>query len=251
MSDGNLESECKMQGKKILIIDDDSHLCQMVHLLLSAAGAEVFTAMDGRQGLKLFYAERPDLVLLDIRMPDLNGWETCQHIRVTSNTPIIMLTTLQEDEEIVRGLQHGADDFVTKPFSGDVLQARIEAVLRRAEQAMPTVQQYIYYDGHLSIDLEKRQVTVAGEAVRLTALEQKMLFYLAKHAGKPLSYEAILHHVWGADYTNSTEYVQVYMSTLRKKIEVDPRRPRYLQTEHGYGYSFVKETKRQPVLVGV
>ena len=144
-----------MQDKKILVIDDDVSLGQAIRLTFARTGAEVFTAVDGRDGLRQFYEHRPDLVILDVRMPDIDGWETCRQIRLLSNVPIIMLTTLDKDEDILRGFDYGADDFVTKPFSRDVLLARARAVLRRVELLNEAEDHAVYNDDHLNIDLEK------------------------------------------------------------------------------------------------
>lgn len=230
-----------MHNKKVLIIDDDVNLCQIVKFTFARAGATVFTALDGREGLRHFYDHRPDLVILDIRMPDMNGWETCRQIRLLSNVPVIMLTTLNRDEEITKGLDYGADDFVTKPFSREVLMARSRAVLRRAEQADEIDFQLSYSDEYLAIDLQKRRVVVQGKPVRLTATEFRLLSYFMQNAGQPLTYETILHKVWGQEYQDSIDYVHVYLSHLRRKLEEDPRRPRYLLTEHGVGYRFEEQ----------
>lgn len=227
-----------MNGKKILIIDDDVNLGQTIKLTFARAGAEVFTAVDGRDGLRQFYEYRPDLVILDVRMPDINGWETCRQIRLLSNAPIIMLTTLDNDEDVIRGLDHGADDFVTKPFSREVLLARARAVLRRTELLSESEDQSIYNDGYLLIDLRKHRVLVNGEAVQLSSTEFRLLAYLFQHAGQVLTYQNILDKVWGWEYQDSIDYVHVYVSHLRRKLEADPRSPKYLVTERGIGYRF-------------
>ena len=232
-----------MRDKKILIIDDDINLCQLVKFAFSREGAEVFTAHDGRSGLQQFYKSQPDLIILDIRMPDIDGWETCRQIRNLSDVPVVMLTMLHRDDEIVKGLSYGADDFVTKPFSHEVLIARSKAVLRRTEQLNEKENQVAYSDDYLAIDLERRRVMVRGKAVQLTATEFRLLSLLLRNAGRVLTYEAILRQVWGDDYEGSTDYVQVYLSHLRRKIEEEPRKPRYLLTEHGVGYRF----ERMPI----
>jgi two-component system KDP operon response regulator KdpE len=229
-----------MQGKKILVIDDDVNLSQMLKFIFIKAGAQVFTAVDGREGLHRFYEERPDLVILDVRMPDVDGWETCQQIRIFSNVPIIMLTTLNRDEEIIRGLDYGADDFVSKPFSREVLLARARALLRRADAPPNDEVNFTYNDDHLVVDLDKRRVLVRGEQIQLTDTEFRLLAYLLQNAGQVLTYETILDKVWGWEYQDSIEYVHVYLSHLRRKIEEDPRNPRYLLTERGVGYRFEK-----------
>ena len=232
-----------MNGKKILIIDDDVNLGQTIKLTFARAGAEVFTAVDGRDGLRQFYENRPDLVILDVRMPDINGWETCRQIRLLSNVPIIMLTTLDNDEDVIRGLDHGADDFVTKPFSRDVLLARARAVLRRSELLAEPEEQFGYNDGYLVIDLRKHRVQVNNQAIQLSSTEFRLLTYLLQNAGQVLTYQNILDKVWGWEYQDSIDYVHVYISHLRRKIEADPRNPKYLLTERGTGYRFEKRKK--------
>ena len=227
-----------MNGKKILVIDDDVNLCQIVKFAFGRTGANVVVARDGREGLQKLYQHRPDLVILDIRMPDMDGWETCRQIRLVSSVPVIMLTNVNRDEEVVRGLDYGADDFVTKPFSQDVLIARARAVLRRGDLADEEHSPLRFQDNHLLIDLDKRQIFVKGEPVRLTATEYRLLSYLLRNANQVLTYEAILKNVWGAEYENSVEYVHVYLSHLRRKIEEEPRHPQYLLTEHSIGYRF-------------
>jgi DNA-binding response OmpR family regulator len=229
-----------MEEKKILVIDDDVNLLQSIKFTFMRAGAEVVTAMDGREGLHRFYEERPDLVILDVRMPDIDGWETCRQIRIFSNVPIIMLTTMNKDEDIIRGLDYGADDFVTKPFSRDVLLARARALLRRSETPAEGDGQTTYSDDHLLINLAKRRVLVRGEPVQLTATEFRLLSCLLQNAGQVLTYRTILDKVWGWEYQDSVDYVHVYLSHLRRKLEEDPRNPRYLVTERGVGYRFEK-----------
>jgi len=227
-----------MQGTKILVIDDDFELCQSIKIGLLKEGATVCTAHDGRAGVRLFHEYRPDLVLLDIRLPEMSGWEVCRQIRLLSDVPIVMLTSLNKDNDIVRGLESGADDFVSKPCRHQVLVARLRAVLRRTE---PLEQNHATYDdGYLAVDLDKRQVCTDGEPVQLTSTEFRLFAYLFEHAGQILPYENILTNVWGWEYQDDTNYVQVYMSHLRRKIEQDARRPVYLQNEHGVGYRFAK-----------
>lgn len=227
-----------IQNKKILIIDDDKALTQSLEIGLSRQGAQIITAGNGQTGLQKFYANQPDLVILDLRMPEMDGWEACRLIRLVSNVPIIMLTSANQDHEVVRGLRKGADDYVTKPFSPDVLTARIESLLRRAD--VQTVQQteQVYDDGYLFIDLEQHIVKKAGERVKLSTTEFRLLGYLLEHIGRPLANDAILTHVWGWESQQSVEYVHVYVSRLRIKLEKDPREPRYLITEYGFGYGF-------------
>ncbi len=228
-----------LKEKTVLVIDDDTNLCQMIKFTLMMRGAEVHTAYDGTDGLRLFYAQRPDLVILDVMMPDIDGWEVCKRIRVMASTPIIMLTVLNKDDEIVRGLDSGADDFMSKPFSAEVLLARTRALLRRVEQfsvaaSTPT----IFQDNYLTIDMDNRQVRVKGELIKLTPTEFRLLSYLVHNARQILSHQQILENVWGWEYQGDTDYVHVYLSHLRRKIEEDPKEPKYLLTIHGVGYRF-------------
>jgi two-component system KDP operon response regulator KdpE len=230
-----------MQDKKILVVDDDVNLSHMIKFTFTKAGAQVYTAVDGREGLHRFYEHRPDLVILDVRMPDVDGWETCRQIRMFSNVPVIMLTTLNKDDEIIRGLDYGADDFVSKPFSREVLMARARALLRRAEAPGEGDSQATYSDEHMVVNLEKRRVVVRGQPVPLTATEFRLLAYLLQNAGQVLTYQMILDKVWGWEYQDSIDYVHVYLSHLRRKLEEDPRNPKYLVTERGIGYRFEKQ----------
>lgn len=229
-----------MHDKKILVVDDDVNLAQMIKFTFTKAGAAVYTASGGHEGLHLFYEQRPDLVILDVRMPDLDGWETCRQIRLFSNVPVIMLTSLNKDEEIIRGLDYGADDFVSKPFSREVLLARARALLRRAEGPSEIDSSTIYIDDYLIVNLEHHRVLAGGQPVQLTATEFRLLTYLLQNAGQVLTYEMILDKVWGWDYQGSIDYVHVYLSHLRRKLEEDPRNPKYLLTERGIGYRFMK-----------
>lgn len=231
--------EKPMENKTILIIDDDINLSQVLKLTFKRVGATVHSALDGREGLQKFFATRPDLVLLDIRMPVVNGWEVCKQIRLMSDTPVIMLTTLNQNDEIVRGLDIGADDFVTKPFSREVLMARARAALRREIPKLAD-KEVVYQDDYLQINLASRQVFADGELIKLSGREFNLLAYLVENAGRVLSHEQILKKVWGWEYLDSPDYVHVYLSHLRKKIEVDSKNPTYLQTEHGIGYRFSK-----------
>ncbi len=230
-----------LQGKKILIIDDEPDLLLMLELVFSRAGARPIIAANGRDGLRQFYAHQPDLAVVDLMMPEINGWEVCRNIRQMSETPIIILTALNMDKEIIRGLDCGADDFVTKPINPEVLLARARANLRRAELPPPTQKSVSYNDGYLLIDPEIRLICVNGVKVNLSATEYRLLTYLLRHAGRVLTFGQILEKVWGAEYRDNIDYVHVYMSRLRRKLEKDPKQPIYLLTEYGVGYRFVKQ----------
>jgi DNA-binding response OmpR family regulator len=229
-----------MIGKKILLIDDDSDVQRINSRFFQHAGATVDTASNGAEGIRKFFLDKPDLVILDIMMPEMDGFEVCSRIRQVSSVPVIMLTALNSDEEIIRGLDSGADDFLSKPFSPDVLVAHARAVLRRLEMSQDTAPRAFYSDGYLTVDLERRNVTVQGEPVRLTRTEYNLLAYLLKNAGWIRTFEQILENVWGPEYQGSVDYVHVYISNLRRKIERDSKCPVYFESAHGVGYRFNK-----------
>ncbi len=230
-----------MEEKRVLVVDDDPALLPLIEYTFAREGYEVVTACDGKEALREFFACKPDLVILDIMMPRMDGWEACRRIREVSDVPIVMLTARGQDEDIVRGLEYGADDYLTKPFSIKVLLAHARAVLRRAalppvEYAEPTA----YADDFLTIDLKERRVTVDGEQVKLTPTEYRLLAYLVQNAGQVLTFTQILQNVWGWEYQDDLDYVRVYVWHLRQKIEQDPKNPKYIQTEIGVGYRFEK-----------
>jgi two-component system KDP operon response regulator KdpE len=227
-----------IQGKKILIIDDDPDICELIEQTLSRTGAQVLMATDGEDGLRQFETHPPDLVLLDIMMPGLDGLAVCSRMLNQTVVPIIFLTALGHEAEIVDGLELGAIDYVTKPFSPRVLVARIRAALRQVTLASSLGARLTYSDDHLNIDLAAREVLVRGERVTLTVTEHRLLAYLLRNAGRVLAFDEILENVWGAAYHGSPNYVHVYVCRLRQKLERDPARPDYLLSEHGVGYRF-------------
>jgi two-component system, OmpR family, KDP operon response regulator KdpE len=231
-----------LQAKTILIVDDDYDIRQITDLTFQRAGAKVITASNGAEALRKFYTYKPDLVVLDIMMPGENGWDICREIRKLSDVPVIMITALHRDEEIIRSLDAGADDFITKPFSIDVLLARARAVLRRSHPVVDGLKSSSYADEDLQISLEEHQVCLYQQIVKLTAKEFKLLAYLLNHSDRVLSFNQILENVWGWEYIDNPDYVHVYVSHLRQKIEKDPKNPRYLITEHGMGYRFIKKS---------
>jgi DNA-binding response OmpR family regulator len=231
-----------LSNRKILIIDDDPNLCEAVGLILAETGATVYTASGGQSGLRKLYTLRPDLVIIDVMMPGMNGWEVCQHVRLLTDVPVMMLTTLQDDDSVVQGFNSGADDFISKPFSGRVLVSRVSALLRRNKKQAPERKDNLgYKDEYLSISLEERRLMVGGEPIKLTSTEFRLLAYLVQNAGRVVTYSQILENVWGQNYQDSTDYVHVYLSRLRQKLEKNHRQPRYLVTEHGIGYRFSKQ----------
>lgn len=223
---------------KILFIDDDIHLLKVVELSLREEGYEVVTARDGMQGLRAAFSARPDLVLLDVMMPDMDGWETLTRLRGVSDIPIIMLTAKDEQADIVKGLHLGADDYIVKPFGTEELTARIGAALRRARLPATSRQTAAYADDYLTVDLVKRRVTVAGEPVNLTPTEFRLLTCLVRYAGRVVPHKVLLTEVWGPEYVDDTQYLKLYIRYLREKIEKDPSNPEYILTEWGAGYYF-------------
>jgi two-component system, OmpR family, KDP operon response regulator KdpE len=230
----------------VLVVDDDANMRAITARLFENDGAAVFTAATGKEALRKFYQHKPDLVILDVVMPGLtpdgNGWSICQEIRRLSEVPVIMLTALHQDEDIIHSLEAGADDFVTKPYSSEVLLARARAVLRRSQGYVLETRQAGYQDSYLKIDLDEQKIYVLGEPVKLTPKEYKLLEYLLAHANQVISVNQILEHVWGWAYKDNPDYIHVYISHLRQKLEQDPRQPKYFLSEHGAGYCFLTKS---------
>jgi two-component system KDP operon response regulator KdpE len=231
----------ELHEKTILIVDDEPDLLALVELSFSKTNARVLKAADGEEGLRLFFTHQPDVVILDLMMPKVDGWAVCRSIRQLSDTPIILLTALSADKVVIDGLDYGADEFITKPISPPVLLARTRAVLRRTDLPPPTRKRTTYHDGYLTVDLETQRVLVRDKLIKLSPIEYRLLSLLLKNAGRILSYEQILRNVWGEGYSGNEGYVHVYMRHLRKKLEEDPTDPEYLLTEHGLGYRFEKQ----------
>ena len=229
-----------LENCKILVIDDDPSLRQLITLTFVSQGCQVLSAANGSEGLRVFYEQRPDLIILDIMMPELDGWTVCAQIRQLSNVPIILLTSLGSEQDIIRGLEGGAVDYVVKPFSPKVLVARAKASLRQAYQTPTPPKLTTLSDEYLTIDLVTCRVLVKNEPVKLSATEYRLLAYLVQNANQVLTTEQILENVWGLEYRESSDYVHVYISHLRRKIEADPKQPRYILTEYGIGYYFEK-----------
>jgi two-component system KDP operon response regulator KdpE len=226
---------------KVLVIDDDPRLREAleVGIQLQWQDAQILTAAGGEAGLDQFFSEEPDLVLLDVTMPRMNGFEVLQAIRRVSDVPIIMLTARDEDVDQVRGLELGADDYIGKPFSHLALMARIKAVLRRAELPPPVNALPDFEAGELAIHFQNQEVMVAGRRVDLTPVEYKVLYHLVRNAGHLLPHQALLDRVWGGDYEASPEYLKVFISRLRAKLRHEGG-PEYIETERGRGYRFVR-----------
>ncbi len=225
------------KGKtRILVADDEPRYLWAVRINLEARGYEVLTAGDGQEAVELAAREEPDLIILDIRMPNLDGYEACRRIREFSTVPVIMLTAMAEDGDKVKGLDIGADDYVTKPFSVEELLARTRAALRRAEFSSGQEMQPVFRAGVLQIDFARQRVFVREQEVGLTPTEYHLLCELARNAGRVLVPEYLLERVWGAGHEGEHQLVRQAIHRLRRKIEPDPKNPRYIQTRTGLGY---------------
>ncbi|HEY6905494.1 MAG TPA: response regulator transcription factor [Candidatus Acidoferrales bacterium] len=224
-----------MNSANILIVDDEPQIRRVLRATLSSQGYAVAEARSGDEALEQIRWQRPDLILLDVNMTSRSGFEVCREIRATSDIPIIMLTVRNSERDKVQALDAGADDYVVKPFGSEELMARIRAALRRAApvESLPP-----FVSNDLKVDFEKRSVLVKGQPVRLTPKEFELLHHLVTNRGKAQAHRRILQAVWGPDYGEETEYLRVFINQLRKKIEPDPRHPRYIHTEPWIGYRF-------------
>jgi two-component system KDP operon response regulator KdpE len=228
-------------AKKILVVDDDPAFIRLVGQVLAKEEYEVLTAGSGEEGLRLLFAHKPSIVLLDVVLPGLNGWQTCSRIRDLSDIPVIMLTAHKKTEEdIVCGLDYGADDYILKPVGSRELVGRVRAVLRRAELPPSRETEVTYSDGSLTVDIAQRKVMLNREWVRLTPIEFRLLALLLQNAGRILTHRQLLEKVWGWEYIDDLDYVRIYIWHLRQKIEPDPTQPKYIITEPGVGYYFHK-----------
>lgn len=225
----------------VLVVDDDIRLIRMMRRILELEGYRLLTASSGESALSLLDEEAPELILLDIMMPNMDGYTLCRRIREFSPIPIIMVTAKGNEEEKVLGLDAGADDYVTKPFSAKELTARVRAVLRRTRlQGGPA--EPAFHSGDLIIDLARHRVMRDGQEVKLTATEYKLLSYLTRHADRIVTPDQILENVWGEEYLGETHLLQVTMARLRQKLQDDARNPRYILTKSGIGYMMMKST---------
>jgi DNA-binding response OmpR family regulator len=223
----------------VLVVDDDVRMLRMMKRMLELEGFDTLIANSGESALKVFEKESPDLVLLDIMMPDMNGYIVCKHIREFSQVPIIMVTAMGDDKEKVEGLDIGADDYVTKPFSASELAARVRAVLRRiGPQEEPPGAIFQYKD--LVIDFTSRRVTVNGSELILTSTEYRLLSYISRNAGRVVTPDQLLDKVWGEEYIGAPHLLQVNIARLRKKLGDDAKHPTYILTRPGIGYIMSK-----------
>ncbi|MDO9547280.1 MAG: response regulator transcription factor [Pelolinea sp.] len=228
-----------IKNKKILVVDDEERMVRFIRLNLEHDGFQVIEAIKGHEALDKMRTGMPDLILLDVMLPDLDGFEVLKMVREISSIPIIMLTAKGEEDDRVKGLELGADDYVTKPFSPRELVSRVKAVLRRVEAETNEQGDIIQVDDRLKIDFNRREIWVDEELVKLRPTEYRLLYHLVQNAGWVLTYDQILSRVWGYEYRDEPHYVRLYINYLRQKLEKDPSIPKYILTERGVGYRFV------------
>jgi two-component system KDP operon response regulator KdpE len=239
-----LIQETKQKEKKVLVIDDDVLLARLIEHNLSLIEVEVLKAHNGYDGISMVRSEKPDLVILDIVLPDIDGWEVLQRIRQVSKVPIIMLTIKESEDDIVQALNHGADDYCTKPVGMAELSARVQAIFRRAElyQARDQVE---FADHLLKINLAEQRVLKDGKEVRLTPTEFNLVHYLLTKAGRFIKPKEILSQVWGQEYVDDVDLLRTCIWQLRRKLEPDPAQPRYILNRPGFGYMFNRRINAQ------
>lgn len=231
---------------RILVVDDERRMVGFIRLNLEQDGYEVIEASNGTEALDRLRDSLPDLILLDVMMPDIDGFEVLRMIREISQVPVIMLTAKGEENDKVKGLELGADDYVTKPFSPRELVSRVKAVLRRGSTFEEDEEGAIEVDDRLRIDFSRREVWVEDELVKLRPTEYRLLYHLVQNAGWVLTHDQILTKVWGYEYRDEPHYVRLYINYLRKKIEENPSDPKYILTERGVGYRFVDYRRQEP-----
>jgi two-component system KDP operon response regulator KdpE len=226
---------------RILVVDDEPQILRALEMSLRGAGYDVVTASTGREALTTAAVQPPDAVILDLVLPDMRGTDVCRELRTWTTVPVIVLSVVGDESEKVAALDAGADDYVTKPFGVDELLARIRAALRRVDGETEPVREV----GELRVDIAGREVTFGGSPVQLTPNEFTLLSLLVRNEGKLLTHKTILEEVWGHAYAEESHYLHVYVSQLRRKLEPDPARPRYILTEPGVGYRLVDPSRRQ------
>jgi two-component system KDP operon response regulator KdpE len=230
--------ESRLHDRRILVVDDEIRMVRFIRLNLEHDGFQVVEAGSGTQAINRLRSDMPDLILLDVMLPDIDGFEVLRIVRETSQVPVIMLTAKGEEDDRVRGLELGADDYITKPFSPRELVSRVRAVLRRTESGAGPTHGPIIVDERLKIDFDRHEVWVDGELVQLRPTEYRLLYHLVQNAGWVISHDQLLAKVWGYEYRDEPHYVRLYINYLRKKLEKDPANPKYILTERGAGYRF-------------
>ena len=229
----------ELKAKLVLVVDDEPRMVSFMRLNLELEGMRVSTATNGREAVDHVREEMPDVVLLDVMMPVMDGFEALRRIRQFSQVPVLILTAKDEEEDRVRGLELGADDYIGKPFSHRELVSRIRAVLRRHYITPVAPQTLIRVDDRLTIDFARREVLVDGQRVNLRPTEYRLLYHLVQTAGYVQTHETLLAKVWGPEYRDESHYLRLYITYLRQKLEADPANPHYILTERGVGYRFV------------
>jgi DNA-binding response OmpR family regulator len=242
---GKLPRTTPKDAKRILVVDDETRMIGFIRMNLELEGFQVLEAHNGLEALENIRTSLPDLVILDVMMPELDGFETLRILREFSNIPVIMLTAKGEEDDRVFGLELGADDYITKPFGPRELSSRVRAVLRRADMPTAPTHAVLTIDERLSIDFNRREVIVEGEYVKLRPTEYRLLYHLVENAGWTVPHEQLLAKVWGYEYRDEAHYVRLYVNYLREKIEEDPSQPKYIITERGVGYRFVDFRKSE------
>lgn len=228
----------------ILVVDDEARMRRFIRMNMELEGYQIIEAENGVEALEQVRQHTPDLVIMDVMMPEMDGFETLKLLREISTVPVILLTVKSDEEDIIRGLSLGADDYVTKPFSPRELVTRVTAVLRRAEWPAPPPRTVLRIDDRLSIDFNRHQVIVEGKRIDLRPTEYRLLNTLIQNAGWVVPHDTLLAKVWGYEYRDETHYLRLYINYLRKKIEEDPAHPKYILTERGVGYRFVDFRKK-------
>lgn len=227
-------------NRTILVVDDEERMARFIRLNLEYDGFQVLEAYRGMEAIHLLRDKMPDLILLDVMLPDIDGFEVLKTIREVSTVPVIMLTAKGEEDDRVLGLELGADDYITKPFSPRELVSRVKAVLRRIDVANTVgTHDVVEVDDRLKLDFGRREVWVNGELVKLRPTEYRLLYHLVQNAGWVMTYDQILSKVWGYEYRDEPHYVRLYVNYLRQKLEEDSSNPKYILTERGVGYRFV------------
>jgi DNA-binding response OmpR family regulator len=226
--------------KKVLLIDDDAEFIFLTTMAFQKIGAQVVAAYNGSEGISKAYSHEPNLILLDVMMPGMSGFEVCHRIREFTNAPIIIITAFNQDRKMLQGLYAGADVFLSKPLKFDILLARARAVMRRDRQNGHQTD-FDYDDGHLKIDVDKHRVVIDGRQIKFSPIEFRLLEYLVNHAERVLPFDEILDNVWGNEFVGSNDIVHVYLSHLRRKIEKGAKNLRYFTSIHGVGYVFEKQ----------
>ena len=245
MSENEDSMDKSFRDRRILVVDDEERMVRFIRLNLEHDGFQVIEAFRGAQALDRLRSGLPNLVLLDVMMPDIDGFEVLRMVREVSNVPVIMLTAKGEEEDRIRGLELGADDYITKPFSPRELVGRIKAVLRRTETATSSSPGVIEVDDRLRLDFDRREIWVDGKLVSLRPTEYRLLYHLVQNAGWVVTHDQLLAKVWGYEYRDEPHYVRLYINYLRQKLEEDPSNPKYILTERGVGYRFI-DFRRSP-----